>query len=134
MIDFDRFKRELLAECKEDHVGLWEVVWSTRFLLNREEPPGGDKDHAAQEDVRRMTLRVLKELLEEGLVQAGFPAPDGRGFQPWPMPPSEVVARVQSEWDALGREPNIGEIAWFTTTVAGDEHVEAPISGARRIP
>jgi hypothetical protein len=39
-------------------------------------------------------------------------------FEPWPEPRAELLARVRSAWDALGRDPETGEIAWI---VARDE-------------
>jgi hypothetical protein len=31
------------------------------------------------------------------------------------LPPDQAVSRIEKEWSALGREPNIGEVAWFTS-------------------
>jgi hypothetical protein len=62
-----------------------------------------------------MTLRLVRGLLHERGVQAGHPAPDGRHFVPWELPPDQAVRRIETEWSALGREPNIGEVARFTS-------------------
>jgi hypothetical protein len=48
-------------------------------------------------------------------MQVGQPAPDGRHFVPWDLPPDQAVKRIEQEWAVLGREPTIGEIAWFTS-------------------
>ncbi len=95
-------REELLRECAEDHVGLWCVV-----SLYREESQG---PHAMEG-----ILRELEDLLTKGILQVGFPAKDGRLFDPWSSEPIESVARIRREWLALGRDPDIGEIAWFTT-------------------
>jgi hypothetical protein len=95
-------REELLRECAEDHVGLWSIV-----RLYRE----GSQGPHTMEGI----LRELEDLLTKGVLQVGFPAKDGRFFDPWSSQPIESVARIRREWLALGRDPDIGEIAWFTT-------------------
>ncbi len=124
MMDLERLKREVLRECKEDHVGLWSIIWQLRYALNDGNYPLPEEDKANPAEVRRLTLEVVRDFLESGLVHAGFPTVDGRGFTPWRLPPAEVLARINAGWDALGREPNIGDIVWFTTTAKGDKEVE----------
>lgn len=63
----------------------------------------------------RPILDILYGLLSSGLVQAGLPTLDG-GFEPWPFDPEEALARIESEWQELGRDPDIGEIVWFAVT------------------
>jgi hypothetical protein len=125
MIDWNQLKRNVLAECKDDYVGLWSILWQLRYVLNGGTYPLQEDDRADPADVRSLTLKLVREFLESGLVQAGSPTSDGRGFQPWLLSPSEAIARIDSEWEALGREPNIGDIVWFTTTEKGDQEVEA---------
>lgn len=115
MTDLTRLKKDLLVECKDDHVGLWTFIKCVRLDLGVADPGR----------IRRLALEIIQEFLESGLVQAGFPTADGRGFKPWSLAPEEAVARINSEWDVLGREPNIGDIVWFTTTEKGDKEVEA---------
>jgi hypothetical protein len=95
-------REQLLRECDEDHVGLWSIV-----RLYREESRG---THGMEE-----ILRELEDLLATGVLQVGFPTKDGRLFNSWSSQPIESVARIRREWLALGRDPDIGEIAWFTT-------------------
>jgi hypothetical protein len=115
MFDLDLLKNQLLAECREDHVGLWSLIWQIRSALNEGEYPVQEKDRTDPREIRHQTLELVRELLDSGLVQVGYPTPDGRSFQPWSLPSSAILERIKSEWDALGREPDIGEIAWFTT-------------------
>lgn len=115
MSDLNQLKADLLVECKDDHVGLWTLIKCVRLDLGVTDPA----------EVRRVTLELVVEFLESGLVQAGFPTADGRGFKRWDLSPEQVVARIEHEWDALGREPNIGDIVWFTTTEKGDKEVHA---------
>jgi hypothetical protein len=95
----------LVAECHEDHVGLWRVVNAVRFDLGSANPA----------ETRAMTLRLVGRLLHERGMQVGHPAPDGRRFIAWELPPDQAVSRIEKEWSVLGREPDIGEIAWFTS-------------------
>src|SRR5690348_1353207 len=95
----------LIEECREDHVGLWRVVKAVRYDLGA---MGG-------QDVRTMTLQLVRSLLQEPGMQVGHPAPDGRHFIAWGVPPDQAVSRIEREWAGLGREPDIGEVAWFTS-------------------
>ena len=113
-MEYTGVQRRTLVMCAEDHVGLWLLIREIKDSAKKRIDPA---------TVQRRTLNVLRPLLEEGLVQAGHPAPDGRRFVPWPLPAAEVIGRTKREWDALGREPNIGDIVWFTTTEKGDRAV-----------
>jgi hypothetical protein len=95
----------LVEECHEDHVGLWEIVEAVRFDLGSVNPL----------ETRAMTLRLVRTLLAERGMLVGHPAPDGRHFVAWDLPPDQAVQRIEKEWSALTREPNIGEVAWFTS-------------------
>jgi hypothetical protein len=86
-----------------DHVGLWQVVGAVRDDLGVNGPDA----------VRESALGLIRLMLIEGGMQAGFPAPDGRGFQPWPVSADQAIRRIEQEWIALGRDPNIGEVVWF---------------------
>jgi hypothetical protein len=124
MIDVEPVKRQVLREGTEDYVGLWSIIWQIRYILNHAQYPTHGEDRADPMQVRRHTLALVQELLDQGLVKAGTPTPDGKGFKPWPLEPHDVVGRIQSEWDALGREPNIGEVVWFTATEKGPKELE----------
>ena len=124
MIDLNRLKRDVLKESAEDYVGLWSIIWRIRYELNDQEYPPREEDQADPVEVRCMTLGLVQDLLQDGLVRVGFPTLDGRGFEPWSLEPGEVTYRINLEWDALGREPNIGEVVWFTTTEKGTKEVQ----------
>ena len=86
----------LVEECHEDHVGLWEIVNAVRFDLGSVNPM----------EIRAMTLELVRSLLHDRDMQVGHPAPDGRHFVSWNLPPDQAVRRIEKEWSALGREPN----------------------------
>lgn len=94
----------LAEECHRDHVGLWEIVNAVRFDLGSTSPV----------ETRALTLRLVRSLMHERGIQVGHPTPDGRSFVPWNLPADLALRRIEAEWSALGREPDIGEVAWFT--------------------
>ncbi|MBW3542359.1 MAG: hypothetical protein KY476_18995 [Planctomycetes bacterium] len=96
-------KAQIEAEGEHDHIGLWEIVRCVRGQLPWED----------SQTVKDTTLEIVEDLLSTGRWQAGFPAADGRGFSAWNVALQEAIDRISREWTALGREPNIGEIAWF---------------------
>jgi hypothetical protein len=95
----------LVEECQEDHVGLWRIINAVRFDLGSADPA----------QTRALALRLVRSLLHERGIQVGWPAPDGRHFLPWDLTPDQAIHRIENEWAALGRDPNIGELAWFTS-------------------
>lgn len=94
---------ELIREAKVDEVGLWLIIAKLR-------DEGGITDPAL---VRVTTLDFVREFLDSGQVVAGYYSPDGNGIAIWDMPTADVVSRIIAEWDALGREPDIGDIVIF---------------------
>jgi hypothetical protein len=100
-----KVRDDFLVECADDYVGLWSAVRQVRAVFGGGPP----------EKVQEATLRILRELLREGLIVAGVPTKAG-DLVPWQSPPNETVERIRHEWSALGRDPNIGDIVWFTAT------------------
>ena len=97
----------LIEECDDDHLGLWAILWSVRVEMGVEDPA----------TARATTMRLVQALLVEHGMLAGFPTKDWRGFTPWSLSPEEAIRRIDEEWTALGREPNLWEIVWFTAPV-----------------
>jgi hypothetical protein len=101
----DEVLDSLAEECQMDHIGLWEIVDAVRFDLGT----------TSASEIRTLTLGLVRSLLFERQMLVGHPTPDGRHFVSWDLPPDQAVSRIEKEWSALGREPNIGEMAWFTS-------------------
>lgn len=101
----DDILESLVEECHEDHVGLWRIVNAVRDDLGSTNPA----------ERKALALRLVRTLLEDRGMQVGFPTRDGRHFLPWNVSADQAVSRIEKEWAALGREPNIGEVAWFTS-------------------
>ncbi|PSF35571.1 hypothetical protein C7H19_16325 [Aphanothece hegewaldii CCALA 016] len=95
----------ILIECAEDYVGLWSIVWEFRNS-------GSETDVS---EVRRKTIKLIEELLNDKLIEAGNFTKDGN-FEVWKLPSTEIISQIKAEWDALGRYPSIGEIVWFVAT------------------
>ena len=101
--------QSVLAESNEDFVGLWLLVRRMReeFL---------DRSH-----IRDLVLSALEVLLSEyGLLIGDFKQDE---FLPWRCTPSEAVNRVDTEWQSLGRDPDVGEIAWLVSPNSQNDNV-----------
>lgn len=114
MQNIEEIKNVLLNECSVDYVGLWEVISHVEYETKQSDP----------QTVRETVMVLITKLLREGLIKAGAPKDTG-GFVAWQLSPEETVKRIHDEWNALGREPDLGDIVWFTTTEAGDAQVAA---------
>ena len=102
----DPLKESLLEECREDHIGLWSVVRDVRHAL----------PNATDQTVKATVMSLVESLLATSPVKVGFPKHDGIGFEPWRLPCNRIIKRIRAEWDALGRDPGIGEIVWLSAT------------------
>ncbi|MGX1199090.1 hypothetical protein [Parvibaculum sp. MBR-TMA-1.3b-4.2] len=72
----------------------------------RHEFPGTDDD-----ELNWMSFLVVRQLQEAGFT---FASCEGGEYAPWQDQSGEAVAaRIRREWDALGRQPEIGDICWF---------------------
>jgi hypothetical protein len=101
MHDLTSVKREIIAECSDDYVGLWSIIRKIAAAGITGEPI-----------VMEATLQLLLQLLlSEKLVAGQF---HSEKFEIWDGYPQDIILRIKNEWIALGRSPNIGEIAWFT--------------------
>ena len=83
---------------------------------------GGAK---STDDVRLLALAVIRHVVQEGLVEVGDVTTDG--FRRWSTSTNECIERVEREWNALGRNPRLSEIAWFQNTAAGDLRGQKPL-------
>lgn len=87
---------------------------------------------ATQDEVREMSLRLIREVVQQGLMDVGDTVGIGYDpnllalykrvdFRPWKLPFKEAMDRVEREWNALGRNPSLGEICWLVNTEKGKE-------------
>jgi hypothetical protein len=102
----DTVRDGFLRELEVDYESLAGVYYSARLCLV------GLEDREAQAEAKRITLEVVRQLLIERRICAGFLAPGG-AFAPWKMAPLHAYQRIVQEWISLGRELQICDIAWF---------------------
>jgi hypothetical protein len=75
--------------------------------------------HSAEE-IRDLSLKIIREVVQQGLMEVGDLPEEGRRLKLWPMTPQECLDRVEREWEALGRNPSLSEICWLENTDKGD--------------
>jgi hypothetical protein len=91
--------RGWIYEAKVDVLGLWQLCRSARR----------DWGAATPSDVKNLVLSFVSKLLDRGLQAVNV-----SDLQPWPnQDPESVIQRISSEWDSLGREPDVPDIVWF---------------------
>ncbi len=110
MSEMDDSLRSFLIEGLDDWIGLWRFA-----RLVRDERPGGTAD-----EIRECAMLMVRELVVGGYVRPGRLTEDQPGFSEWDEDAEEAVARIDREWHALGRDPNIPDICWFSNTELGD--------------
>lgn len=93
----------LAEECKEDYVGLWEVVKQVRRAF----------PDAEAGEIQAISLDLVRDLLRSGQAVAGDLSNEGQ-FLDWRLDVDRAVERIGEEWDRLGRDPNISEVVWLT--------------------
>ncbi len=87
-------------ELDEDFVGLWKLAWHLRRQIA----------DLPDDKIRSLAAGIL-EGLRGSAVRVGSLSEESGMFTPWPA--DKGIDRAMQEWAALGRDPNIGEIAWL---------------------
>jgi len=102
---------ELLMSGADDWVLAAEVAWVA-------ESTGGAK---TPDQIRDLSLRLIRELLQQGMMEIGDLSEEAPHFRKWNLPMEEALERVEREWKALGRLPDLGDICWLQNTVKGNK-------------
>lgn len=97
--------RSFLAECAEGFVGAWAILWEVKQSF-----PSLDEGQR-----KATTLEIVRQLLATQEVVVGD-FDDEKRFCAWSVgvPRDAVLEEVERRWTSLGREPDIGEVAWLT--------------------
>ncbi|MBN1372281.1 MAG: hypothetical protein JW987_10115 [Anaerolineaceae bacterium] len=113
----EEIHKGLLGYCAHDDMGLWIIP---RRITN------SDTIKEKPEIVRRKSLEIIKEMLENGWIEIGIMVSRNNEitFQPLPMSTNKAMEFIDSEWVKLGRMPDIGEICWFRATPVGKKLAE----------
>jgi hypothetical protein len=99
----DDIVEEFEKEATEDVIGLWEAIGAAEDILEEEKA----------QDVQKLTFDIVRRMLARGF-RAGDMSKCGSTVDPWPdQRPEAVIGRIEAEWKALGRLPNIGDIVCF---------------------
>ena len=110
----DDIKQVIIVECGEDHVGLWLILSRVKKEFVR----------MGRDTVRATTMNIVREILRDDSIRAGqfvmheTETSKRYNFVEWGLSREETVARIERAWDELGKEPNIGDIVWFTSGVS----------------
>lgn len=103
MTDIEKLTQEFFDQGKDDCFGIWEIVDTVKenLLVDQES------------EVKRLTMTIVRHLLENGL-QAGESPYAAGDFFPWGVQDiDQVMCRIEKEWNELGHDPNIWELVWF---------------------
>ena len=112
-IKFEKTKCNLLAYCIEDWTPLFFVAAFVReFYLYKD-----------LELLKKITLEIIQNLLEEELVIAGDLLSDDT-FKIWNKSIKEILIEIKNQWDALDRGIYPHEIVWFDITEKGEKEIE----------
>lgn len=109
----EALKRYLVFLTREDYTDLSTYAYDVEDALE-EDSPG---------ELRDLTVKVVRDLVEDGLVTPGIPTAGG-GFEPWAYDADRTAEILRRRWDCLGRTPELGEIVWFRATDKAAEYVE----------
>ena len=98
-----------VGEALSDYVGLWQIIVRARHELGISAPA----------DIKAIVLQVVGIMLSNGLEAVALGS-SGSGCIPWEIQDRDyILKRISSEWDALGRDPSVGDIVWFNNTDTG---------------
>jgi hypothetical protein len=78
-------------------------------------------------EIRDLSIEILRKVIKEGLMEVGDLTT--QGFHAWDLPADEALDRIEREWNALGRPPDIAEICWLSNTEAGDKRAHQLSNG-----
>ncbi len=111
------FWDDLIIEGTEDYIGLREIIYELKPKFPQASPA----------EIRLMTMEAVQEILESGLMQIGmfeFNDKNKLEYQIWDLDIDNIMKRIKIEWDELGKQPGIGDIAWLTITKEGEEEAK----------
>jgi hypothetical protein len=112
----DAIRNELLDRGLDDILQLDEMASVARRHL------GGS---ASEVEVMQVTTGIIRELMNAGYAIVGNVAKDDEGIlyiSSWGLGPADTTKRIEEEWGALGRMPNLGEVCWLELTETGRAH------------
>ena len=111
MDELTSMQRDFLLFCQDDYTGV-------DFALSCVE---GAYPSIEKQEARALTLKLIRELLDAGYIQAGDLPGGGERWKPLSLSVGETLDRIEKEWDKLGNERNhLVDIVWFLSTTEGE--------------
>jgi len=89
----------------EDWLGFSVITGTVGKLLG--------KGHTMEER-KRLTLRIVGDLLDLGAKAGDLTADPEKPFVPWDTDRAATLSRIGSEMESLGHSPESGDICWIT--------------------
>lgn len=120
----DKIIARLINESREDFLQLAEVAGyaarDTGRHENGEDDPSTPLPIKDPRVIKSNTLALVRDLLITKTIEAGELSEGGKKIDPWRIPVEEVIVRIDREWSALGRMPNLYEIVWLGPCIPAD--------------
>jgi hypothetical protein len=111
----ERLESEILARGQSDYTGLWELPAVLRHIEPDMSPMEIKK--SILKSVRSLASKELVEIGELARISIDEPLVE---FVRWPVSVAQAMERIETEWDSLAGELDIGAIGWLSNTPAGD--------------
>lgn len=117
----DKIIKRIQAEAQYDCRALWKIISYAACDTGKDENydeddptiphPNSIMDAAI---IKTKTLSLVRDLLNTQCIVAGNLANEGQDIDPWPEDVEAVVSRIDREWTALGKEPDMkNDLVWF---------------------
>lgn len=103
-----KVKHKFLMWCMEDYTSLFSLLSFVEEFYGYEE----------LELLKKTTLNIVKDLLEEEAIQSGF-LKNENSIEIWKKDVNSIIKDIKCQWDYLDRPLYFHEIVWFTATVKG---------------
>ncbi len=107
MVDIKKTVLEFRDEANCDFVGLWHIASDVE----------DDLKSTNQQRIRHYVFKIVEGLMALGVRPGDF---DGNSFRFWPGTEAEHLKRIEAEWTAMGKTPNLGQpICWLALRPSG---------------
>lgn len=107
-LEYLKTKHKFLMWCMEDYTSLFSLLSFVEEFYRYEE----------LELLKTTTLNIVKDLLEEESIHAGF-LKNENTIEIWKKDVNTIIKDIKYQWDNLDRPLYFHEIVWFTATVKG---------------
>ena len=111
MTPLTNYERHFLVLCADDYTGLEQALWDVEKAFPHDSPA----IH------REKTLKLIREMLEKGYIEAGDYPESGERWIPWSLSIDQIMKKINGEWDKLGKErADLIDVVSFIGTIEGN--------------